>query len=210
METIYKQEGMSTFFDIPYSSQQPQGPYTNTPVIEVEEEDLPILEELGIDPVDCVKRVLSVLNPMERGNPEQWQEGDLSGFLIFIISFCFLLLLKGRIHFGYVFGFSIIGSLLLYFLLNLMSISRGSSLTAYNVVSILGYSLFPLLLLTLFSVFFNLSGFFGIIITIIFVSWCTFSGTSTLIDLLGYGDIKYLVAYPLFLFFFTFALNTIF
>lgn len=58
--------------------------------------------------------------------------------------------------------------------------------------------------------FFVFRGVFGIICTIFIVVWCTYSATVIFIEMMKQHEMKYLVAYPVFLFFLTFALNTIF
>jgi hypothetical protein len=54
----------------------------------------------------------------------------------------------GKVHLGYIFGYSVMGSGAMYLLLNLMT-ERGIGM--YHCMSVLGYSLPPMILLALLS-----------------------------------------------------------
>ncbi|KAH7818452.1 putative Yip1 domain protein [Monocercomonoides exilis] len=195
-----------TFLDIPFDSSvtfQDDQRQTND-----DEIDPPLLEELGIEPKEFLMRLISVLNPSAKANADLWMDGDMSGFILFGFALSFLLLLKGKIHFGYIFGLSVIGGFMVYFLIDMMS--QGGSITAYNAYSVLGFCLFPLMLLALLSLFMKLSGVFGIICTILICGWCTISASLTFVEMMGQKELLALISYPLFLFFLTFALNTLF
>jgi hypothetical protein len=58
---------------------------------------------------------------LKRPTEDNLGEPDLSGPVIIALGLGFLLLLSGKIHFGDIYGVSIIGTILLYFLLNFMS-----------------------------------------------------------------------------------------
>ena len=65
-------------------------------------------------------------------------ETDLAGPLVFILALGSLLLLSGKMHFGYIYGISIFAVLMMWSLLALMSPKQGPSYG--TVASILGYS----------------------------------------------------------------------
>lgn len=48
-------------------------------------------------------------------------DSDIFGPLLFLILFGFLLALSGKLHFGYVYGLSALGSILLHFIISLMT-----------------------------------------------------------------------------------------
>jgi len=56
---------------------------------------------------------------------------------------------SGKVHFGYIYGIGVVGCLAMYALLNLMSLA-GVSVSC--TVSVLGYCLLPMVLLSVFSV----------------------------------------------------------
>lgn len=62
---------------------------------------------------------------------------------------CHLVLQHGKIHFGYIYGIGVLGCLGMYSLLSLMS-AQGVSMGC--VVSVLGYCLLPMVLLSGFSI----------------------------------------------------------
>ncbi|KAK2949552.1 putative YIPF5 like protein [Blattamonas nauphoetae] len=193
----------------PYAGMYQQTPqYTQQLQLHDEAPDPPLMEELGIEPDKFLRRFLSIINPFGKPDTDAWAEGDLTGFVVFIVVFCFLILVKGKHEIGYIMGFSIIGSFLVYFLLNMMA--PADSLTSYKVISVLGFSLLPLLILALFSLVINLKGVVGVLITIVLAVWCSFAATNILVAMMGYYDIRYLVGYPLFLFFMTFAINALY
>ena len=63
---------------------------------------------------------------------------------------------SGKIHFDYIYSFGGVGSVAIFSLLNLMD--RQGGIDLYRTISILGYSLLPMVLLAAFSVFYPLSG----------------------------------------------------
>jgi len=80
----------------------------------------------------------------------------------------------------------------------------------YKIISILGYSLLPFTVLALLAVFADLHGPLGGIITIAKIVWSTVTATRYLEYGLDMEDKKYLIAYPISLFYFVFLLLTVF
>lgn len=107
----------------------------------------PLLEELGIDFSLIGKRIVSRLNPF--GSNEAI-ESDVIGSLFFGLLLGISIALTGKFRFGYVFGFTIIGSIAEYIVLNLLS---NKDVAYFCVLTNLGYSSYPLFLLAVSSLF---------------------------------------------------------
>ncbi len=73
---------------------------------------------------------------------------DLAGPFVFCLLFGAALLLHGKLHFGHIYGIGALGCLGMCLLLNLMA-PHGISLTC--TVSVLGYCLLPMALLSLLA-----------------------------------------------------------
>lgn len=115
----------------------------------------------------------------------------------------------------------------LYFLLNLMS---ESGIDAYRVASVLGYCLLPLVLLSLVTVLISLesvplpfpshppctraelcsSGLLGYLLFLVTILWCSYSASGIFVSVLRMSEQRFLVAYPVLLFYATFALLSVF
>jgi hypothetical protein len=59
----------------------------------------------------------------------------------------------GKVHFGYIYGIGVVGCLAMYALLNLMSMTGVST---GCTISVLGYCLLPMVLLSFLAVIFSL------------------------------------------------------
>lgn len=98
-------------------------------------------------------------------------DSDLAGPILFCLLFgTFLLLVcngiffylrfinnhfkSGKIHFGYIYGAALIGTLSLYAILNLMSLTK--SIDFIRVASVLGYCLLPLVANSSLAVFLSM------------------------------------------------------
>ena len=69
---------------------------------------------------------------------------------IVVLSRCFQ---AGKVHFGYIYGIGVVGCLAMYALLSLMSAS-GASVS--QIVSILGYCLLPMVILSFIAIVLSL------------------------------------------------------
>ena len=172
-----------------------------------QDEELPLLEELGIDPDAILQKTLNVLNPLRRTDPAILNDTDLAGPLAFCLAFGSLLLLSGKVHFGYIYGIGLLGCLGLYGLLNLMSM-QGVSVGV--VVSVLGYCLLPMVGLAAANVLISLQGIIGTILTSCAILWCSWSASKLFVTAFAMHHQQPLVAYPCALFYAIFALITIF
>ena len=83
-----------------------------------------------------------------------------------------LLLVRGKVSFGYIYGFGLTGSVGIYLIINLMS-HKGQYVEFYSTVSNLGYGLLPFVLLALVSIFMALNTIPGIALIAFFIGWTT-------------------------------------
>ena len=112
-------------------------------------------------------------------------------------------------QFGYIYGFGLSGCLGIYLIINLMS-KRGQYVEFYKIISILGYSLLPFAFLAAMAIFADLHGLMGGITSSLMILWSTVTATRYLEYGLDMEDKKYLIAYPISLFYFVFLLLTVF
>jgi protein YIPF5/7 len=169
----------------------------------------PLLEELGIDFVEIKKQTLAVLmNPVRPiTDKDVLDETDLAGPLLYGLLFGSVLLLSGKVHFGYVYGFGVLGSLGICALMNLMT---ESGIALYKTISVLGYCLLPMIMVAAVGILVPLNGMFGAVIAPAAVSWCAYSASSMFVRGLNMHDQLPLVLYPTGLLYACFALLAIF
>ena len=167
----------------------------------------PLLEELGINVDHIVQKTLSVLNPFRSTRSDVAGDADLAGPLVFCLAFGSLLLLVGKVHFNYIYGIGVLGCLAMYALLSLMSMTP-VHLTV--IVSVLGYCILPIVMLSAVSIVMSLQGIFGTVCAIAAVLWCALSASNLFIAAFNMEHQQLLVAYPCSLLYAVFALLTIF
>lgn len=172
-----------------------------------DEDEPPLLEELGINFGHIQQKTLTVLHPTKSADPTVCQDNDLAGPLVFAVAFGTALLFAGKIHFNYIYGIGVMGSLGMYTLLNLMSI-HGCGF--FGVVSVLGYCLLPLVGLSFVAVFISLKGTLGLVLSIASVGWASFASSKLFVAALGMNGQQALIAYPCALVYGVFALLTVF
>ncbi|KAH9260842.1 hypothetical protein BASA81_001309 [Batrachochytrium salamandrivorans] len=172
--------------------------------------ELPLLMELGVDFTRILEKTKSALFPMGTIDPVLMSDGDLTGPFVFCLLLGFLLLFAGKLHFGYVFGFGVAGCWAIYMLLNLLC--PKSSIELHVVFSVLGYALLPIVLLALVTVFVTLKqgGVLAFLLVPPSVLFSTFTATRFFEATLNAREQRYLIAYPVLLFFACFALITVF
>lgn len=171
------------------------------------DDEPPLLEELGINFDHIWQKTVAVLNPVKDASQDVVLDADLAGPLVFCFAFGGVLLLAGKVQFGYIYGLGVIGCLGMYCLLNLMSMT-GVGITC--VISILGYCLLPMVLLSSLAVIISLQGVPGIVATVVTVAWCSFSASKLFVSALAMDQQQLLVAYPCAMVYAVFALLTIF
>lgn len=171
------------------------------------DDEPPLMEELGIDIAQIYQTTMTVLNPSKPAATNLMDDPDLSGPLMFCLGFGSLLLLFGKIHFGYIYGVALIGAASMYTLLNLMSVN---GVSASITVSVLGYCMLPMCLLAAVAALLSLKGLFGILLSVVTVSWAAFASSKLFVSVLAMYDQQPLVAYPCALMYGIFAVLTVF
>lgn len=171
------------------------------------EDEPPLLEELGINFDHIVQKTWSVLHLLKETDPLVVGDADMAGPLVFCFAFMASLLLGGKVAFGYIYGLGLMGCLGMFLLLNLMSVS-GVGLAC--VVSILGYCLLPMVLLSFASILFSLKGMAGLVGTGIAIGWCGLAAAKLFVGALGMQHQQLIVMYPCCLVYGVFALLTVF
>lgn len=206
------------FYNNYYSGgSQFQSPYTgnmNQGIRQVDEahgtdfdDEPPLLEELGINFEHIWQKTLSVLNPFKLTDSHIMDDTDLTGPLLFCLAFGGFLLLHGKVQFGYIYGFSALGCLAMYIVLNLMSLT---GVSVGCVISVLGYCLLPMVGLSGVSLFMSLQGSLGSILTAVIIGWCSLASSKLFVTALAMDSQQPLVAYPCALVYGIFALLTVF
>ena len=171
------------------------------------DDEPPLLEELGINFRDIWTKTLAVSIPFRAMPTVHEDDADLAGPLVFCMLLGTCLLLTGKVHFGYIYGFGLVGCLVMYVILNLMS---EEAISVDRTMSILGYSLLPILLLATLNIFVDLKGSLGMAASLLVILWCTVNATRLFEKALSMQEQRYLVAYPVTMLYACFALLTIF
>ncbi|KAK3611222.1 hypothetical protein CHS0354_002118 [Potamilus streckersoni] len=152
-------------------------------------------------------KTLAVLNPLKQADHTIMQDTDLAGPLVFCLAFGGSLMLAGKLQFGYIYGIGVVGCLAVYALLNLMSMT---GVSAGITVSVLGYCLLPMVILSFSSILLSLQGIIGIVLVCVAVVWCSLSASKLFVSALEMDQQQLLVAYPCALVYGVFALLTVF
>ena len=116
---------------------------------------------------------------------------------------------RGTYQFGNIYGAGSTGCFCLFMLINLLT-KKGVYVELYSTISILGYSLLPFCSLAAGSIFFDLRNMFGVAFCALIISWSTITATRFFENNLEMQDQRYLIAYPIFLFYCVFTLLVIF
>ena len=135
----------------------------------------PLLEELGVNPKKIYLKTITVLNPMKAVDESIMDDADLAGPLTFVAMLGTCLLLRGKLQYGHLFGLLVFGSFGLYLLLNLMS--QIKQIDFFRVLSIVGYSMLPMVGLASLSIAVNLRGYVGLVVGLSAAGWCTQTST---------------------------------
>ena len=134
-------------------------------------------------------------------------DDDFAGPLLFCLVLGTPLLFRGKVHFGTIYAIFLIGWLGIYAVLNLMS-HKGIGLT--NTASVIGYSLLPIVFLAALSIPVDMTGIVGAICVPLAVAWCAYAASLFFVAALDADDRRWLLAYPVALFYTCFALISIF
>jgi len=173
------------------------------------EDEPPLLEELGIDPAQIVRRTVAMLNPLKRTSSEEAGDDDLAGPLLFAFGMGALHLMRGRMHFGYILGWTSLATLSMYWLVNQLA-AQGEGVELYRCGSIIGYCMLPMCLLAALALFLP-GGAVTAVVAGVLVMWCTSKATMQFMRSLPHSEGKRLiVAYPCFTLYTLYALLSVY
>ncbi|OVA05992.1 Yip1 domain [Macleaya cordata] len=173
------------------------------------EDELPLLEELGINTRQIWKKSTSILNPF-RVNANLHEDADLSGPFLFLMAFGLFQLLAGKLHFGIILGWVTVASLFLYVVFNMLA-GKNGNLDLYRCLSLIGYCMLPMVIFSAFSLFLPQGGVVVFAMAGVFVLWSTRVCTRLLVELASCGDEhRGLIAYACCLIYLLFSLLVIF
>ncbi|KAI5968123.1 MSM1, partial [Candida theae] len=156
----------------------------------------PLLEELGINFSHIKSKTLVVLNPLMKDIPSDiMADSDLAGPILFVLLFGTLLLLAGKVQFGYIYGVGLFGTVSLHYLFKFMS--NDTQIDLSRSASVIGYCLLPLVLISVVGVVANLDNLVGYVLSAVAVLWCTYSASGFFVSVLKLHNVRPLIAYPL-------------
>lgn len=190
------------------------------------EDDLPLLEELGVFPAHIWQKAKAVLNPFKQMPMDSVEDTDLAGPLAFAVTLAFLLSLQGKIQFSAIYSLSVLGVTLFKLLLTFMHNAHGGNAGGSGgggggggvplqfIISSLGYALLPSLVLALLrTVQFWVAGShstFLLPLAFLVIAWSSWCATSLIVRGMNMESQRYLILYPMVLFYALFAALTIF
>ncbi|CAL5363347.1 unnamed protein product [Camellia sinensis] len=150
------------------------------------EDEPPLLEELGINTRQIWSKTVSIANPF-RVNANLHEDADLSGPFLFVMAFGLFQLLAGKLHFGILLGWVTVSALFLYIVFNMLA-GRNGNLDLYRCVSLIGYCMLPMVILSAIGLFLPQGGAAIFVIAGVFVIWSTRVCTRLLVELASCGD----------------------
>jgi hypothetical protein len=171
------------------------------------ENEPPLLEELGINVEHIIARIKGVAF-FKKVDQDVLVDLDLSGPLAIIMALACCLLLAGKISFSYLYGLGFSGSTGIWMLVNVMNQKGGIDL--YRTSSILGYGLIPVVVLAFFGIFVSLQSAFGAIVAGVCIFWATATSSRFFATAIAMQQQRWLVAYPVGLFYTCFTLLAVF
>lgn len=175
-------------------------PYANEP---------PLMQELEINLDQIMQKTWAVLTFKNLNDHKNiLHEPDLAGPLVFLLTFGFLLLLTGKIQFGYIYGLGTLGCLIIYFVVYLVA---PRNISFMCTVSVLGYCLLPMVILSGLSILINLRATIGgNVFSLAAILWCAIGASNLLVTAIDMTNSRLVIAYPCALFYTVFALLTVF
>ncbi|KAG4072435.1 hypothetical protein HA402_004367 [Bradysia odoriphaga] len=172
------------------------------------DDEPPLLEELGINPGHIMQKTLCVLNPFRTADQSILQDTDMAGPLVFCLALGGFLLLSGKVTFSYIYGIGVMGCIAFYVLLSLMATQ--SQVTLGAVISVLGYCILPMVVLSGINVLITVQGVVGTVFAGLCIFWCALSASKLFVTAYSMDHQQILIAYPCALLYGVFALITIF
>lgn len=159
-----------------------------------EEDEPPLLEELGIDVHKIITRLVHSLDPTGKCGVVLGDYDVIGPIALYLTYTSLLLLAGGKLMFSYIYGLAVLTSVCMYGLLWAMTDSPEVTLT--STFSVLGYSFTPVVLVALLSIFVNLKNIFGGLVVLAAVVWSSSNAARVFVAMFGNSDQKYLMAYP--------------
>ncbi|GAB4855161.1 hypothetical protein Ancab_023787 [Ancistrocladus abbreviatus] len=173
------------------------------------DDELPLLEELGINTKQIYSKTVSVLNPF-RVKAHLHEDADLSGPFLLLVALGLFQLLAGKIHFGVILGWITVAAIFLYVVFNMLA-GRNGNLDLHRCLSLIGYCMLPMVILSALALFVPQGSVVIFIMAALFVVWSTRVCTRLLVELASIGDEhRGLIAYACFLIYASFSLLVIF
>ncbi|KFB48879.1 AGAP000948-PA-like protein [Anopheles sinensis] len=163
----------------------------------------PLLEELGIDPKQILENSLAFLNLFQP--PDAlidttaflFKEPDLAGPISFCLTLAACLSIsKSKTQFGYIYGLSTISVSVMFCFIWLMCNSLETHVTVTAVASVLGYSMLPIVALSMLNVFVTLNNFYGVLLAGAAMYLATNSSSRMFCLMTADPHQRYLIAYP--------------
>ncbi|XP_074309553.1 uncharacterized protein LOC141644037 [Silene latifolia] len=195
-----------------YPSSYPPPPPHNLSSSSLFLDEPSLLEELEINPTLIWRKTRSLLNPIRPDPTLHSSDPDLSGPFLYYLSLALFQLLAGKVQFGVILGWIAISSVFLYSVLNFLA-GRGGNLDLYRCVSVVGYSLMPIVVFSAASLFLPPVGSsaVGLVVAGVFVVWATRLCSRLLAeDSIGCEEHRGLIAFPCFLIYTLFSMLVMF
>jgi len=176
------------------------------------DDEPPLLEELGVNFEHIYTKTLAVLVPTKQIDPHILEDTDMAGPLLFCLIQGFCLMFSGKLFYGYLFGFGVVGCTFIYVVINLMNHAGTDTIDVHRVFSVLGYCLLPIVILSAMTIIFDLreTSMIGTPFVVLAILWCTYTATRFFEAATQMQHQRYLIAYPVFLVYACFALITVF
>lgn len=103
-------------------------------------------------------------------------EDDMAGTFLVCVMFGVLLMLRGKIEFGNIYGFGLTGCGGICLLINLLT-PKGVYVQLYSTISIMGYCLLPFVLLAGSALFVKLLHPVGLVFGLLTILWSSVTAT---------------------------------
>ncbi|KAK9837785.1 hypothetical protein WJX74_005015 [Apatococcus lobatus] len=178
------------------------------------EEEAPLLEELGIDVSGILQKSFAVL--LGRTKSDDLEDLDLGGPLIFAALLAAVHLLTGKLHFGVILGWSVVGSILIWGVVSSLTGIEGpdqKSLQLYSCCCLLGYCMLPMVVFAALALLVP-RGSIAYAMAVVATLWCSRLASGLILRRLpddqDFRDMYYLLIYPCVMVYSAFAILTVY
>jgi protein YIPF5/7 len=192
--------------------QEPWNPYGNRGASTQSyafEDEPPILEELEIDVGAIIQKSISILTA--RVGADSLRDIDMGGPLLFAASLATIHLMHGKLHFGVLFGWSVVAFMLFWFTVHQLAghgaQSQKECIDLYNCSGCLGYCLLPMIVANVIGLFLPRGSAVSAILLTLVSFYCAFlSGKLVTKRAVFLQHQLWTIVYPAFLYYATIAL----